>query len=965
MYEAAGNQRGSTPPPETDAVMSVLAAIGRVPLVDREAERHLIGQRLGDASQAPGEVIVISGEPGVGKTRLALATADGPARVVVSLRCDEHLRDVPYSPFLDYTGVPEELPSLLALPDSPIDPELTRLDLFEKVHRLLEQHAGGQTCVLLVDQLEWIDAASVELLRHLVRRSQEGGRVVLATLRIGAAPIDSSLGHLLAEWNRARRLLDVPLGPLDEPGADEFVVRLLGEADPGLRAAVTARADGLPFFIEEYVRQLVTEGHANHDDGVWRSDDPTLSGLGRMSSGIAASVMRRLDHVPPNTRRALRAVSVLGTRAPLSLLGALVGCLEEELIEDLEPAIAARIFQLERDEGRAEPSHGSFTHALVRDGLYTSLPREERRALHQRAAEVLALAQTSRSSRLTASADASMIAYHAERAHAWTLAYEASVAAGDAALTVLAGQEDAFAHFDRARGYVRAGHVTIDAGAELALDYRLVSTLKRIGRLDDAADAAREMVVHASGAGQQAAEAWALIQIAGADTFSDRFDDIESDLERGRGIADRLGDAGLLATALATRGVLLSARGMLDEADQHFLEAIPLAERAGDHQTSLQGLTYVGLTASWRGRYREAIERCEEATRLAEAAHDAAAIADARFSLALALGGCGEYEAALAALHQLLDLAERSGEPFYAARVPNTIGWIYRELALVEQALPWDERACAEPDNYGGICHFKARANSLINLGLDYIALERLGAAASALDEADDAVNKSDYLRWRSATRLTLARGELALARGRSERAIQLAADALAQATSTQAVKHAQQAHDLAGRALVTLGQQADAIERLERAVALASEIEYLAGQWRSLVHLAEALARHGRVSQARERRAEAARIIGTIAGNLRDSKLRADFLAAPDIRAVLDPAESAEQGHLTFPLGLSEREVEVLCLVAEGLTNAQIAGRLFISPKTVSSHLVSIFGKLGVTSRAGATRFALEHGLA
>ncbi len=64
------------------------------------------------------------------------------------------------------------------------------------------------------------------------------------------------------------------------------------------------------------------------------------------------------------------------------------------------------------------------------------------------------------------------------------------------------------------------------------------------------------------------------------------------------------------------------------------------------------------------------------------------------------------------------------------------------------------------------------------------------------------------------------------------------------------------------------------------------------------------------------------------------------------------------------LPEGLSGREVEVLQLVAEGLTNAQIAGRLFLSPKTVSSHLVSIFGKLGVTSRAGATRIAMEHGL-
>jgi len=109
----------------------------------------------------------------------------------------------------------------------------------------------------------------------------------------------------------------------------------------------------------------------------------------------------------------------------------------------------------------------------------------------------------------------------------------------------------------------------------------------------------------------------------------------------------------------------------------------------------------------------------------------------------------------------------------------------------------------------------------------------------------------------------------------------------------------------------------------------------------------------------------ELRRVLGAIAEGLRDPAPPADALAAPEV-AVL-PARAAS-GLLAqpprLPEGLSGREVEVLSLVAEGLTNAQVAGRLFLSPKTVGSHLVSIFGKLGVTSRAGATRVAIEHGL-
>jgi DNA-binding CsgD family transcriptional regulator len=110
----------------------------------------------------------------------------------------------------------------------------------------------------------------------------------------------------------------------------------------------------------------------------------------------------------------------------------------------------------------------------------------------------------------------------------------------------------------------------------------------------------------------------------------------------------------------------------------------------------------------------------------------------------------------------------------------------------------------------------------------------------------------------------------------------------------------------------------------------------------------------------------ELQRVLGAIAEGLRTPEPPADLLAAPEV-AVLPARTASGSGAQTPTLleGLSGREVEVLRHVAEGLTNAQVAERLFLSPKTVSSHLVSIFGKLGVTSRAAATRFAIERGLA
>jgi DNA-binding CsgD family transcriptional regulator/tetratricopeptide (TPR) repeat protein len=963
MNSEASDQARTPAANDTSAIMSVLATIGAAPLVDRVAERQLIEERLASA-HASGSVIVISGESGVGKTRLAAATATGANRTVVRLRCDEHLHDVPYAPFLDPVGGLNELPAIVASSRSADDSAAARFELYEQVDRLLSEQAGDSTGVLLVDQLEWIDAASVDLLRHLARRGQRGGRAILATMRAGVASLDSPVGQLMADWNRERLLLEVPLAPLDRPSSDELVSDLLGAVEREVCDAVFARTDGLPFFVEEFVRLLVTEGYASRSDGVWRSVGPAIAGDLGMSFGITATVLRRLDHLPDETRQVLQAASVLGARCQLSMLAALVNCAEAELIEELAPAVASRLYRLERHDVRDFPLHGGFEHALVRDALYAALPREDRLALHWRVADLLARTPAERSFDPATSSDAALLAFHAERAHMWTLAYDASLAAGDAAVSVLAGR-DALTHFRQARRLARSGHVSTTPADALALDRRMVTTLSGIGGLQEAATAAREMARRASASGDRAAEAWAWIQFAGARTYSDRLERVEAELEHGKSIADALGDESLLATALATRGTIRGARGLLDTAAQDFHEAIALAQRIDNQAITLKGLIHVGVTASWRGRFHDAIAAGTRATELAEASHNSSALVDARYTLALALAGAGEYEQALGCLDFLLGLARTSGEAYYAARVPNTIGWIYRELALVERALPWDERAVQESEQVGGICHFKAHANSLLNLVLDLILVDRLDDAEVALDRADEAVNQMEYMRWRTRTRLALCRGELALARGNGALALSLADDALTRATTTQSAKHAHQAHDLAGRALLASERHQDAIGRLDQAVSLAGEIDYLAGHWRSLAHLADALTQQGPTNAADQCLAEAVGVIETVASRLRNVELRDAFLTAPEVATLLSRAESgATAPAASYPMDLSAREVEVLRLVAEGLTNAQIAEQLYLSPKTVSSHLGSIFSKIGVSSRASATRFAIEHNL-
>jgi DNA-binding CsgD family transcriptional regulator len=350
----------------------------------------------------------------------------------------------------------------------------------------------------------------------------------------------------------------------------------------------------------------------------------------------------------------------------------------------------------------------------------------------------------------------------------------------------------------------------------------------------------------------------------------------------------------------------------------------------------------------------------------------AAAVLGTRFALALALAGLGQYEAALSQLQTLQDLAAVIGEPYFAVRVPNTIGWIYRELLLVERALEWDRRSVeqTEQENWPGL--FEARANGLLNLVMDLVLLGRLDEADETLQRAMEATERDEFMRWRNRNRLALTTGELLLARGNAQGALLAAEDALAQAQSTRSGKYRALAHDLAGRALVILQREEKALNRFELAAAEADTLGYSAGHWRTLVHLAHLLKQLGQTEKAAISLSQAKTCVETIAVGLHTAELRTAFLATAPVAALLAPhtQRSSESGSEAQKrrirlASLSPRETEVFLLLADGLTNQAMARRLSISERTVNSHLVHIFNKLGVNNRVAAAAFALRQGLA
>jgi len=944
-------------------MLAVLTRVGAAPLVGRNAELALLRERLAAVAHSPGAVIVLCGEPGAGKTRLAAEMAQesrAQAVRVVALRCYEQTRTLPYAPFLDPAA---ELPKVAALlTDVPPASGARLLDgvrigLFEEVDRTLLDIAGSATLLLLVDDLHWADAASLDLLHHLARRGRRGSRAIVTTIRADERPASSPVGILLADLAREGLLLDLPLPPLDRAACDTFLAELLGPTDPMLARVIYERTEGLPFFVEELLRLLVSDGYARCEHGVWRLVEVQDPAELPVPPGIAATVLRRVAALPPETHSALAAAAALGARCSLTLLAHIHQRPQQALMEDLAPAVAARLLRVHQQTGPNGGPEYAFAHILARDAIYAELAPQDRRTLHMRIAYALAAMEPATS--------ATLVAYHAERGHEWQLAFEASLAAGDAAVRALAGAE-ALAFFRNACALADMGYVAPLPSERLALDQRIVATLMGLGHVTETATAARGLIARAPVVGDRAAEARAWIYLGQAETFAHHRDEAQRALDRACTLAEELQDDALLAMALANTSVLLEKYDALDEAAAHMRRALPLAEKVGDRITALDGLSCLGYVATWRGDFAAGAAHFLEARTLAEQAHNAFALANARFGLSLALAGRGEYEAALAELQLLLEFAAVTGEASYATRAPSTIGWVYRELALVERALTWDERAVAESAQGDWPGLFEARANSLLNLAADLTLLGRLEEAGATLDRAAAATERNEFTRGRNTIQLAFYRGELALARGDAKTALLLATEAQAQAEPKHYVRFDTLARGLAGRALAALGRHEESATRLEQGTTLATSIGYRAGSWRMALALAETLDRLGRGGEARLWRSRARATVDEVAASLRDHELRTAFLAATrTFLASAAPAMSAASPAATPHLrGLSGREVEVLHLVARGMSNRDIARVLTLSEHTVNSHLVHIFNKLGVNNRAAAATIAARLGL-
>ncbi len=749
--------------------------------------------------------------------------------------------------------------------------------------------------------------------------------------------------------------------------------------DARLVAYLHDRAEGNPFFAGELLRALEEERRL-HTDGVgWRLGD--LAGC-HLPALLRQVIDGRISRLGEAGRDLLAAAAVVGQVVPLDLWGAVADVDEATLAGPAERATEARLL-LEEPGGAAV----RFAHALIREALYEGLAVLRRRALHRRAAEALLAAPDP---------DPDAVAGHLQRAGdaravVWLVRAAERARRGEAILTAaeryaaaLALVEPRGEAYARERGWLRylvaAMRRHADPRGGIAL---LDEALALAPRCDDrelasVARALRGMLHAFTGDCARAL----------ADKAAERISP-EHRTPAPTAILARLGLDRPPPHIVGAVEIPLMFAGRLHEA-----LAVAAARLAAGGERSVP-LHITGTVCALLGRPDEARRAYARLRPTFEHGHDpfhiAAVLAEELHLLQLPYGA--DRAADCRALAAAVDTAwGRVGGPYGVEpafiRLPyllHTGAWPAAAALLrpfvaapacvqyfnVEGAAGTLAHALGETDLAWGLVRRRLPTGPTTRPGTTWFtaatALQRL-AAALALEARDLPAVRAwleAHDRWLGWSGATLGRAEGALGWASYHRAVGAFAAARAQAEAALAYATEPRqplillaAHRLLGEFDTADGRHAEAAAHLDAALALAEACGAPYERALTLLALAELRAAADAPDGARTLLAEVRTLLEPLAA-------RPALARAAILDAVLEaPVPVAPPPPATLPFGLTAREADVLRLVAMGLPDAEVAARLFVSPHTVGSHLRAVYGKLGVTSRAAATRLALEHGL-
>jgi len=905
---------------------AISAASETAPFVGRNNEYGLLIGLIARLTAGAGYTVLIEGEPGIGKSRLLREVAryahaqDLPT---LTTNCYEIERAMPYQPVIDlvtraldrvsvaalHTLAPVSLAELAALvpevgerfPDLPKlsndFPEARQARLSRAVDQLLEASRAGRPAVLMVDDIQWADDASAQVLHYLARHAAQRPVLVIYAYRDEAVDGDERFAQLVESLRRDTDARRVPLARLGYADTESLVAALVdANLDaPGLAERLHRETEGNPFFLMSILHSL--------SEGETRLEPRAGGAPGLLPDALRAALRVRLAHVPKTIRPVLETAAVLGRRFDFDTLLDVTHETEAQLFDAVEALVRRRLL-------REEPEGGiyDFSHDKLREVVYRDIGGARRKQLHKWVADALErLGEDATHER-----DA-QLAEHYERAHVWSKALHYLVLAGEQSQKLFA-MRDALHWLDRAVALSEAHPESLDPRQRLALYEQRGAARAQAGQTQGAVADMRRVIDALRAGGEREKTRDALIQLGMAYRRADQYQEATACLTEALAESRAMNDERHAADTLYHLGTVAWSTGQNDRAIGFHQQAVESCERAG--------CTDLVAVQAWHGRGEAHFANAEPAAAIAcytrslelargigdksyesenlmmighaclgtkglgdypramrnfEAALDIARAADLQWHFGPTLLGLdhvractGRYGEAWTGMQQTLHWLENLRQTRYQFIAHDFIGHLLLDLDLNEQAIEHLERGRALGRDTG-ILFWSATIDTHLA-----VACTRLGQQVDtpALQATLEQTRRTSerYMMVRCLDGLA----EMALASGDAGRCRAYADELLAIAEANGLRELEAVARRWRGEAMFVEKDYAAAQAELSRAAALAEDIGRVRLQMDAQTALARLLAAQGQRDAAQRHDARARAIAEAIGKSLESSGLEA-----------------------------------------------------------------------------------------
>jgi class 3 adenylate cyclase/tetratricopeptide (TPR) repeat protein len=893
------------------ARLDVAAERGLTPLVGRERELATLLDLFRQVKAGHGQVALVTGEAGIGKSRLlvelrqALAQA-GEEVTWLEGRCISFGQSIPLLPLIDqlrenfrieeFDGEPEVIAKvehgmrrlggleahipyiryLLSVdPGDPaisiMDPSVRRKQVFDALRTLTLRGASLRPSVSVYEDLHWIDSSSEEFLSSLVDSVAGMPLLLILTYRVGYNPPFGSRSFFTT----------LNLHSLSSAETLTMAGRVLGtdQFPPELTTALMEKAEGVPLFVEEVTKTLLDLGVLRREDGGYRM----VKGIADVNvpDTIQGIIMARLDRLGEEGKHAVQLASVIGRQFLVRLLERISGFTSklEGLLAELQT-----LEIIYRQGLLPEPAY-IFKHAVIQDVAYNSLLIQRRKEIHKAVGQAIEELYTDR---LTEHYEE--LAYHYEQGEAWEKALEYLVKAGQKLQQSSANQE-ALAHYNRALTICERPGREVDLSVLLTIHAGKGAVHFLLSEFLPSVEAYQHMLAVARQIRDQAKEAEALYQIGNSFFWAHEFEKTLEFSNQAKALALQIGSKNILAASIFVMGLVHEVTGKLDEAARSWQESLSISREAEDKSVEGLSLQFLGFLHELRGKYDQALQLQEPGLTIGQAHNLQYLLLWSFWTRSLTRCGKGEYEAALVSLKDTLELSERLGDKVFKCRMLNTMGWVHGELYNLEPAIRYNQEGAEASYKVGDP---EIIRNAEINLGDYYMLLGDLERAQHYLEKVyRDSQQRGkwgeEWMKWRYLQHCCHSLGELWLTKGDAEKVLQFAEECLQLAEPTESRKNIVKGWRLQGQAFCMQGKLAEAGAILQKALALAKEIGNPPQLWKTYQALGELYERQGAAEQAKSAYASAIEVIEEVAGRLQDQEIKWVFLAA---RPVLEIRE-------------------------------------------------------------------------